>query len=132
MPDYNSDREGFVKHKWVVQKALREDNSDGVITSKGKLKYDRYGRLMVNDPTLANEIRTEHPHDLAVTRMRYPDVADRGHRYHFGMLPEMPWKRGKHAVHSEGTVGVRKAEWEVGEAEETLDPPESEGTLSGS
>lgn len=132
MPDYNSDREGHVKHKWIVQKALKEDKSDGVITSKGKLKYDHYGRLMVNDPILADEIRVDHAKDLAVTRMRYPDIADRGHRYHFGRWPEMPWKRRlENAVHSEGLMGDGEEGREVGASEETLDPAKSEGTCVG-
>lgn len=94
MPDWNSDKEGHVRHKWIVQKAFPDgDLGAGINTSKGVLIPNKQGRMLVNDPALAHEIRMEHPHDMTVTRMRYPDEADRGHRYHFGSWPEMPWKK---------------------------------------
>lgn len=92
MPDFNPDREGFVKHKWIVQNATRSGKK-GVQTSKGFLKYNDEGRLTVNDPVLAGEIREDNKWDTVVTRVRYPDEADRGHRYHFGSIPAMPWHK---------------------------------------
>ena len=94
MPDYNPDKEGHVQHKYIVQDATR-DRLAGVQTSKGQLDFDRNGRLLVNDPTLANEIRTSEAgkRDVTVTRVRWQDSHERGHRYHFGQMPELPWKR---------------------------------------
>ncbi len=94
MPDFNPDREGHVKHKWLVQKA----NTFGplnapVMTSKGPLKTSKKGRFFVTDPTLAAEIRAQYPADYAVTRVRTPAPADRGHNYFFGQMPELPWKK---------------------------------------
>lgn len=107
MPDWNPDREGHIKHKWVVQKAWPDPNSDlgaGVQTSRGELKPDAQGRMIVNDPALAHEIRTEHPRDMTVTRMRFESPADRGHRYHFGCWPEMPWKKKEREQQPEGQL----------------------------
>lgn len=92
MPDYNPDREGHSGHKWIVQNALQSTPLESVTTSKGELKFDAEGRCAVSDPALANEIRTQYPHEVAVTRVRHNHPSDRGHRYFFSM-PEMPWKR---------------------------------------
>lgn len=94
MADYNSDRERHVDHKFVVQSAWPNSPKE-IMTSKGLLKANEQGRMMVKDEALAREIQKEHPHDLAVTRMRMPKPADQGHRYHFGGWPEMPWKKNK-------------------------------------
>lgn len=99
MPDYNPDKERHVDHKFIVQKAWPDGNHegdglrDGISTSRGVLKPDSKGRMVVKDEALAREIQKEYPGDLAVTRVRAPDPADSGHRYHFGQWPEMPWKR---------------------------------------
>lgn len=94
MPDYNPDRESHVKHKYIVQKAMPEANlGAGVLTSKGVLKPDDKGRMLVNDPALANEIRTQYPHELVVTRARMPGAADTGHNYFFGSMPALPWAK---------------------------------------
>jgi hypothetical protein len=99
MPDYNPDREGHVQHKFIVQKAWPSGDyagdglADGIQTSKGVLKPDSKGRMVVRDAALAREIQSAYPADLAVTRMRAVGPADKGHRYHFGGWPEMPWKR---------------------------------------
>lgn len=90
MPDYNSDRDRHVDHKFVVQSAWPNSPKE-IMTSKGLLKANEQGRMMVKDEALAREIQKEHPHDLAVTRMRTPKPADQGHRYHFGQMPPMPW-----------------------------------------
>ena len=94
MPDYNPDKEGHVDHKFIVQKAWpAHDTSTEVNTSKGPLAFGHEDRFVVKDPALAREIQQDHPADLAVTRVRYPHQADRGHRYHFGQLPAMPWHK---------------------------------------
>ena len=103
MPDYNSDRERHVDHKFVVQSAWPNSPKE-IMTSKGLLKANEQGRMMIKDESLAREIQREHPTDLAVTRMRMPKPADRGHRYFFGALPEMPWKKNKQEVDNGDTI----------------------------
>lgn len=92
MPDFNSDKERHVDHKFVVQSAWPNSPKE-IMTSKGLLKANEQGRMMIKDEALAREIQREHPTDLAVTRMRVPKPSDAGHRYHFGQLPEMPWAK---------------------------------------
>ena len=94
MPDYNSDREGHVKHKFYVRNATRKKYDKLTVDGKD-MKFNHEGRMLINDVKLAREIQAEYPDDLAVTRMRYPDPADRGHKYMFGQWPEMPWKVDK-------------------------------------
>ncbi|MCK5430397.1 MAG: hypothetical protein KAI94_13040 [Anaerolineales bacterium] len=90
MPDYNPDREGHVKHKWIVHNATQNRNFKGVKAGDKDMLFNREGRFLISDPVVANEIRNEHPRDVTVTRMRYPDVSDRGHNY-FHVCPAMPW-----------------------------------------
>ena len=91
-PDYNSDKEKHVDHKFIVQTAW-PGVANKVKTSKGELEMSEKGRMIIKDEVLAREIQKEHPRDLAVTRMRMPKPADQGHKYFFGSLPAMPWKR---------------------------------------
>ena len=100
MPDFNSDKERHVDHKFVVQSAWPNSPKE-IMTSKGLLKANEQGRMMIKDEALAREIQREHPTDLAVTRMRVPKPSDAGHRYHFGQLPEMPWKRNKEVTNGD-------------------------------
>lgn len=98
MPDFNPDREGHHKHKFLVQKAWPDHDQEGdglgasIETSKGKLKPTKKGRMLINDEKFAREIQADHPRDLVVTRMNADDPADKGHNYFF-TVPEMPWKR---------------------------------------
>lgn len=94
MPDFNPDKEGHVGHKYIVQDATRE-KLESVPTSKGDLKFNNEGRLVVNDPTLASEIRTSTMgrRDVTVTRVRANHPSDQGHRYHFGQFPGLPWAK---------------------------------------
>ncbi len=94
MPDFNSDREGHIQHKWIVHNATQNRNFKGVKAGDKDMLFNHEGRFLISDPVVANEIRNEHPRDVTVTRMRYPDVADRGHNYFFA-VPEMPWKKDK-------------------------------------
>ena len=93
MPDYNPDKERHHKHKFVVQQAFPDIVGDSVMTSKGELKPNSQGRMTVKDESLAREIQQQYPREMTVTRMNFDDPADRGHRFHFGGWPEMPWKR---------------------------------------
>ena len=92
MPDFNPDREGHVKHKWIVHNATQNRNFKGVKAGGKDMLFDKEGRFLISDPVVANEIRNEHPRDVTVTRMRYPDPSDRGHKYlHVGIA--MPWHK---------------------------------------
>jgi hypothetical protein len=94
MPDFNPDREGHRKHKWVVHKATTA-KIDSVQTSKGDLKLNKEGRAVIKDEALAAEIRSGEmgKRDLCVTRVTADDPADQGHRYHFGQFPGLPWAK---------------------------------------
>jgi hypothetical protein len=92
MPDFNPDKERHNKHKFVVQQAWPDVVGGDVATTRGNLRPDKQGRMVVKDESLAREIQQEHPRDLTVTRMTSNDPADVGHRYLFGQMPEMPWK----------------------------------------
>ena len=113
MPDWNPDREGHATHKWLVQKANLFGNlNDDVLTSKGALKTSQKGRFFVNDPALAAEIRSEYPKDYTVTRVRYPDPADKGHKYFHGLWPEMPWKKREEEETQDDATTVKEGEHE--------------------
>lgn len=100
MADYNPDKERHVDHKFVVQSAWPNSPKE-IMTSKGLLKANEQGRMLIKDEALAREIQREHPTELAVTRMRMPKPSDAGHRYHFGQLPEMPWKKNKEVTNGD-------------------------------
>ena len=90
MPDFNPDREGHVQHKWIVQNATQNRKFEGVKAGGKDMLFDHEGRFLISDEVVANEIRNEHPRDVTVTRMRYPDVSDRGHKYFFS-VGKIPW-----------------------------------------
>lgn len=93
MVDYNPDKEGHVKHRFIVQPRSMNPHQKGVELDNGKfLKYGQEKRFTTSNEVLAREIQKEYKSDVVVTRVRHPDVADRGHNYFFGQLPEMPWK----------------------------------------
>lgn len=89
--DYNPDREGHVKKKWTVVKAIKDSNFTGVNIDGKMMKFGRDGAFRVSDPMVAEAIRQQVGSDAVVTRVRYPDHADRGHTYFFGAMPAMPW-----------------------------------------
>lgn len=111
MPDFNSDRElGQGKIKYVVQNA-HKPVVKSIMTGKGELKLDDKGRCLISDPALAAEIRKDHPKDLAVSRIFTSHPADRGHKYIFGQMPEMPWKKyDEHGRRIRDTEPLEKAE----------------------
>jgi len=110
MPDWDPSRDGHVGHKWIVHKAtprkltdpevVGNDGKEGVRTDKGFLPFDRHGRFMLKDEGLASEIRSSAigQRDVTVTRVRYPDMADRGHKFFFGQMPAMPWKKEENRI----------------------------------
>jgi hypothetical protein len=95
MPDYNPDKERHRDHKWIVHKAVRDRDFLGVVAGGKEMRFNREERFSVSDESIAAEIREDHPHTVAVTRVNNPKPADRGHKYFFGLWPEMPWKRSK-------------------------------------
>jgi len=110
-PDYDPSRDGHVKKKFIVQKAWPGkgtlDPGESIQTSKGELQFNHEGRLVINDQSLAREVQQQYPRELAVTRVRYPAPADRGHRYHFGQMPAMPWHR-----YDENGNRIKEEEWQ--------------------
>lgn len=92
--DYNPDKESHAAHRWVVMNATQR-KMEGVEVGGKELKFGTEGRLTVGDPGVASEIRQRYGKDVTVTRYRANSAADVGHRYHFGQMPEMPWKRKK-------------------------------------
>lgn len=92
MPDFNPDREGHHKHKFIVQKALPNDLEAPVKTSKGDLKPNDQGRMIIQDEALAREVQQHNPRELVVSRMNSDHPSDRGHNYFF-TVPELPWKK---------------------------------------
>lgn len=90
--DFNPDKERHVDHTFVVMNAY-PTAAEGLQTSKGFLKYDDQNRFTTRNEALAREIQQQHGNDVIVTRMRTSDAADRGHRYHFGQMPAMPWHK---------------------------------------
>ena len=82
-------------YKYQVVKATRRQFTPEL--DGEKMPFSGEGFLRVTDEGKAKELEAKYDHDLTVTKMRYPHVSDRGHRYFFGSMPEMPWKRGQNA-----------------------------------
>lgn len=65
-------------------------------------KFRGNNMMRVKDRGLAFSIRDKYGKgknpDIIVNRVNYPDHRDRGHRFFFGQMPEMPWKRNKDAA----------------------------------
>ncbi len=91
--DYNSDREGHVKHEYVVINAEEKPKAGLKVEGKQYTFNDQGYFKIPGDPALAQDIRQQVGKSATVTRVRKPDAADSGHKYHFGQMPEMPWKR---------------------------------------
>ena len=93
MPDWNPDKESHRDHKWVVHNATRRKDFKGVRAAGKDMLFNREGRFFVKDEAVAAEIRRDHPHQLSVTRVSSYHPSDRGHKYFFGQMPELPWKK---------------------------------------
>lgn len=93
MPDFNPDKEGWMKHDWIV---CDVDTPGYVETKDGALPFDREGRFMTKDPGLAQELKDRYQHgEITVSRgVDKSDPHERGHKYIF-TVPEMPWKKKK-------------------------------------
>lgn len=120
MPDFNPDKErGQGKIKYVIRNAQKGLPVKSVKTGRGELKLDKKGRCIVSDAALAAEIRKEHPHDLAVSRVFTNDAADRGHHYFWGQMPSLPW-------HKYDELGRRIIEADQQEGQEAQDESPAE------
>ena len=121
--DYNSDREGHVKHEYVVINADEKPKTSIKVEGK-EFNFNKDGYFKIpGDPGLAQTIRQQVGKSATVKRVRADSAADRGHKYHFGQLPEMPWKRKKtdekeSQDHSEETANEEE------EGQETLSESE--------
>lgn len=128
MPDYNPDREGHVKHEYLIINAEKKQDSVSVDGKQHKFNEDGYFKIP-DDPGLANAIRQQVGRSATVTRVRKPDaVADRGHRYHFGQMPEMPWKRKKESNGEEKEQETNHAQEETQQVTEGQIPELDSGT----
>lgn len=121
--DYNSDREGHVKHEYVVINA-DEKPKTGIEVEGKTFNFNKDGYFKIpGDPGLAQTIRQQVGKSATVTRVRKPDAADSGHKYHFGQLPEMPWKRKK-ADEKESQTSDQETADEEEERQEALSESE--------
>ena len=76
----------------ATTKPIRAVEADGKT-----MAFGTQGGFEVSDAGIAAEIDAKHGGkggDVVVI----PDLSNRehGHKYFFGQMPEMPWKRGKH------------------------------------
>lgn len=118
MPDYNPDKERHHNHKFIVQQAWPSIVGDEVKTSKGTLRPNDQGRMVVKDETLAREIQQQYPRELTVTRTTADHPSDRGHKFLFGGWPEMPWKRKRQHREAEAQEGQEAQDESPAEATE--------------
>lgn len=127
MPDWNADKEGHRKYKYLVHDATRE-HLESVPTSKGDLKFNKDGRLVVHDKALADEIRTSAlgKRAVCVSRVNGDSAADRGHNYFFGRQPGLPW-----AKYDEFGRRVYDAPEEVSNGDERRQERPDDGNDSG-
>ena len=81
--------------KYMVVKT--NPSANGIqLDNKAMVFGEKTNAFEVNDPGLAREIEAQHGfkgQDVVV----FPHDVDTepGHRYTFGQMPEMPWKKGK-------------------------------------
>ena len=118
--DYNADKEGHAKKKWMVIKAVKDQDFKGVEIDGKMMKFGKDGAFRVSDPAVANAIRQKVGMTATVTGFRHPDAADGGHTYFFGCMPAMPWHKydeyGNRIIETEDTA--EEVEEEVGEVEQ--------------
>ena len=78
----------------LAETITRLDELEDLVEAGGKvIEFNDSGFARVKDDGLAQEIRDRYGKRVTVTKMRYEGAADHGHRYFFGSMPEMPWKR---------------------------------------
>lgn len=81
--------------KYMVTKATPRKDVVGLdIAGKQMLFGEKTNSFEVSDAGVAKEIEAAHGgkrSDVVVTPHHVP--AERGHKYFFGQMPEMPWKK---------------------------------------
>lgn len=66
---------------------------DGINIDGREMRFNQSGAFRVKDRGVAMAIGQKHRGEVTVTKIAAPAPADRGHKYFFGAMPEMPWKR---------------------------------------
>jgi hypothetical protein len=89
--DYNPDKERQVDHKWIVVNNAPKER-DAVVLDNKVMKFNKDGAFYMRDGVQAHTLEDVYGTDVVVTRVRASKHADRGHRFFFGQMPEMPWK----------------------------------------
>ena len=92
MPDYNPDKEAHRDHSWIVHNAVKGQHGGRVKAADKTMNFDREGRFMIRDESVAAEIREKYPKAVTVTRVNSHHASDRGHKYFFS-CPGMPWHK---------------------------------------
>ena len=61
-----------------------------------EMPFGRDGAFRVRDSGVADEIKAKYGNkgEVTVTRVKYPHISDRGHKYFFS-VPELPWNKEK-------------------------------------
>lgn len=95
IPDFNPDKDKHIGgYNYVVHPRAGSSTTEFNLGAK-TVKLNQDGRAIIKDEGLARELQTEHRFDAVVSRIPATTIADRGHTYFFGSMPEMPWKREK-------------------------------------
>src|SRR3990167_382244 len=93
-PDHNPDRDGHLSDEYMVIKSSKDPAKNGVELDGQDMRFGKKGAFKITGHARANALRQKyHPTDIVVTRMRHS--VEQNHRYFFGQMPEMPWKKAK-------------------------------------
>lgn len=90
-PDYDPAPEKHAGRKWMIKPALNPHMKYLELNGK-KYRFNKDGNMVVKDQVVARALQQKYGMDIAVGGVRYPHVADRGHRYFF-TSPGMPWHK---------------------------------------
>ena len=88
-PDYDPAPEKHAGRKWMIKPALNPHMKFLELNGK-KYRFNKDGNMVVKDQVVARALQQKYGMDIAVGGVRYPHMADRGHRYFF-TSPGMPW-----------------------------------------
>ena len=90
-PDYDPAPDRHAGRKWMIKPALDPHMKYLELNGK-KYRFNKDGNMVVKDQVVARALQQKYGIDIAVGGVRYPHVADRGHRYFF-TSPGMPWHK---------------------------------------
>jgi len=88
------------KKQNVIVNIEQESRIETVRTTSGDIVFDQGIAVLPND-TRADDVVAElrqtqkHPQQYALIKDREGFKRDPIHRYHFGQMPEMPWKKNE-------------------------------------